>query len=510
MSISISFDSIPKTLSKFMFKQFKNKYDEDSVFIIKLNDVEIRIPLEFAVSISNKIADLLEEDELIRTIDVNLRFINSKSKKIISDVFQHFPDGQIQIDEEFEDIIHDLALFGKKIGCEAFVLPFVNYYSKNNFEKINQENVLSLFEISTCEEASLIFNQQINFIASHFDVLAEDKKFIESCSKESNESMVDALLSNENLKIKHESQLFQFVLKLSKNRSDLDYLFKYVKLDYCEKEDSDLFVEYLTTKEEFQSYRMNSILQCIQSRLCIHEFPENKVPPKRFDKALVISSNTGERIDPKYIKKIGYTYEFSYPSSNSYSCKSVFKVTLPIGLYKLECYGASGGKSERSSGGCGGYSSGILNLMEETDLYLYIGGQGGSSQYQKPKNTGGFNGGGKATAGQSYHLLCGGGGGATDIRINSEELDNRIMVAGGGGGSVGTNEKQDFYGGNGGGNNGGDGFTTIDSYYGTGGTQERVGETRGKVNPNPAESNKGGNAICASKQKYGSGGGGGG
>lgn len=130
-------------------------------------------------------------------------------------------------------------------------------------------------------------------------------------------------------------------------------------------------------------------------------------------------------------------------------------VTLPPGSYFLECYGAQGGSS---NGGKGGYASGILELEEETKLYVYVGGQG---QYGTPFNTarqGGFNGGGASgtcNSDNGYVTGNSSGGGASDIRIKSNSLYARVLVAGGGGG--GFLGSYACIGGTGGGLNGGNG-----------------------------------------------------
>lgn len=118
---------------------------------------------------------------------------------------------------------------------------------------------------------------------------------------------------------------------------------------------------------------------------------------------------------------------------------NIRSITLPEGKYKLEAWGAQGGKNQflDGVGGKGGYSKGVIELNQKTRLYIGVGGSG---------NT--FNGGGQ---GQE----CGAsGGGATHFATMSGELstlsrDKRevLLVAGGGGGA------QRYDGGAGGGAN---------------------------------------------------------
>ena len=125
-------------------------------------------------------------------------------------------------------------------------------------------------------------------------------------------------------------------------------------------------------------------------------------------------------------------------------------ISLPPGEYKLECYGAIGGyRTSKEYAGAGGYCYGTLTLLEDTDLYLYVGGSGNTGG-----SSGGWNGGGRRS---SYP----GGGGASDIRINSTSLYARVIVAGGGGSDGAANKR-------GGSGSGADGQSVTDN-YGTGG-----------------------------------------
>jgi hypothetical protein len=158
------------------------------------------------------------------------------------------------------------------------------------------------------------------------------------------------------------------------------------------------------------------------------------------------------------------------------------------GTYKIELWGAQGGDYYTILGGRGGYTSGNINLIKGSTLYIYVGG------YPKANNEiGGYNGGGSLTAGQSAYGRA--GGGATDVRLNKGDwndvmgLRSRIMVAGGGGGANNRNYNDTSCGygqgegGIGGNLVGGTGTTTGHTYngctygwgVGTGGTQTSGG-----------------------------------
>ena len=127
---------------------------------------------------------------------------------------------------------------------------------------------------------------------------------------------------------------------------------------------------------------------------------------------------------------------------NSNSDPYYIEYLLP-GKYLFECWGAQGG---HSNGGKGGFTSGKINLFQETTFYIVVGGQGS-------KIAGGYNGGGYG--GKCYDNSDGyGGGGGTDIRLNPNNTDSRIIVAGGGGGACGYSDVN--FGGHAGGSEGGE------------------------------------------------------
>ena len=115
---------------------------------------------------------------------------------------------------------------------------------------------------------------------------------------------------------------------------------------------------------------------------------------------------------------------------------SAQSITLQPGKYKLEVWGAQGGRGSTSGsnyfGGNGGYSVGSIGFEETTTLFVAVGGKGGDCNGAYV-GSGGYNGGGTSdSTGVGYG--SGGGGGGTDIRIGEDSLYARVIVAGGGGG----------------------------------------------------------------------------
>ncbi|MBR0073620.1 MAG: hypothetical protein IJP95_07260, partial [Bacteroidales bacterium] len=155
----------------------------------------------------------------------------------------------------------------------------------------------------------------------------------------------------------------------------------------------------------------------------------------------------------------------------------VFVVPHYLDSVYLQVWGAEGGRGCSSSstsfyaGGKGGYAEGSMPVTPGDVLYILVGGKGMDANGQTTTGIaypGGFNGGGSAgTHTYSSTYQGGSGGGATDIRINQNNVNSRVIVAGGGGGGA-----YSYVGGYGGGTTGAAGNNTgAATYYGQGGTQ---------------------------------------
>ena len=119
------------------------------------------------------------------------------------------------------------------------------------------------------------------------------------------------------------------------------------------------------------------------------------------------------------------------------------------GTYKLETWGAEGGKTINITGGYGGSSVGYVNLNVKNVLYINIGGSGigGNTWIEK---SGGYNGGGSASINSTTGSYNASGGGATHIALKSgllstleNDKDNILIVSGGGSGG-GNNSNYNY------------------------------------------------------------------
>ena len=152
--------------------------------------------------------------------------------------------------------------------------------------------------------------------------------------------------------------------------------------------------------------------------------------------------------------------------------------TAPVsGTYKLETWGAQGGSGNNEPGGYGGYSEGIVTLMQDDSLFINVGSSDlrNCLDTERGKCKGGYNGGGNSW--YANYEKWGGGGGATHIATKTGLLStlenyktNILIVSGGGGGHY-----IDDVSGNAGGYIGGSSSERIGFITATGGTQTEGG-----------------------------------
>ena len=141
------------------------------------------------------------------------------------------------------------------------------------------------------------------------------------------------------------------------------------------------------------------------------------------------------------------------------------------GTYKVETWGAQGGygKPNGNRGGFGGYSVGNIKINSGAKIYVYVGGQGGTSPLLAAgtKTLGGYNGGGSGTS--TGGKFGSGGGGATHMAYKSGLLQtlknnkDKIIIVSGGGGAGFNHSRDDLstIGGSAG------GYTGSGNYHGT-------------------------------------------
>ena len=197
---------------------------------------------------------------------------------------------------------------------------------------------------------------------------------------------------------------------------------------------------------------------------------------------IIITKKTDGVLDYFYIDSTPkQEYIFSYTGGEQ-------TFTAPQdGIYQIETWGAQGGSNqETSTSGYGGYSNGILNLSNNNELYINIGGKGqggnnGNCNLDESICYGGYNGGGNSHF--ESDTKWGSGGGATHIALKSgllstlsgeNDISKILIVSAGGGGEYSSS----YLAGSAGGFIGNNGALRQGYTQATGGTQNNGGSGR--------------------------------
>ena len=167
----------------------------------------------------------------------------------------------------------------------------------------------------------------------------------------------------------------------------------------------------------------------------------NSVYPTLYLKpSTIYSHGTGTSADPYIVTSTESNYDYT-GAEQTYIAPS-------DGYYKLETWGAQGGTANTSypsSGGYGGYATGIVSLAKNTTLYINVGGAGSPNNNSNTAGAiGGYNGGGNSGYVNTSiygEIWTASGGGATHIATMSGLLKNlssyrdKILLVSGGGGA---------------------------------------------------------------------------
>ena len=292
--------------------------------------------------------------------------------------------------------------------------------------------------------------------------------------------------------------------------------------NFCEDEDFDKVIEKTEVASLTKITNENPTAIIAKLKQYPYEF--------EIDSQLRLASIDGIKVasndDNNIVNVVGYPTSINNITKTdvyqdfSHKKEGQIYIVPEDGYYQIECWGAQGGNAGNYSGGKGTYTSGIIYLTKNYELYFYVGEAGKETGSNGSAKDGGYNGGGNASNTDQWRNQ-GSGGGATDVRLvggtdvswdNFDSLKSRIMVAAGGGGALSmTNGWKSTNGSAGGEFIGNDGIRSNGgSIDPKGGTQTSGGLAINGNTTNAGKFGIGGDGACGSAAGSGYYGGGGG
>ena len=243
-------------------------YKDHTYSIIINNEVEIKIPVVVAASISSKISEIIENDPTSSKLPITLNECSSESLGKIKKVV--LKNENVELDKE-EDI-NAFASFGLAIGNDDFISPLNKKLSKE-MSSMTNDNVVSIlktkkvFSIKDTKE-------ETKFIAKNFNDITCREDFLLFAKNSDNIDVIEEIVSSNDLSMENEDNLLSFILSLCKSAKEKEEyftLFSHLFLEYCSVQKCEEFLEFV--KESMSSESMRVLFSCIGRRLLQKEIP---------------------------------------------------------------------------------------------------------------------------------------------------------------------------------------------------------------------------------------------
>ena len=268
----------------------------DDQFTVKINNDDISVPIHAAASFSSKITRLLMNDNTIREITTAHDFRNPQNKSKIIQFLNFFRSYKPEINDE--DDIFDFAEFGYQIGNREFIAPIKDMFAKQKYSEITIDNALNLVEmkniINKRIDSQVKIDKELSFISRNFSCFSDNERFVELCTRTDNLELAELIIGNDNLHLKNEDDLLNFIMKIGKVYKPFMNLLGYVHLEFCSIKCCEKLLNYITAEDLLQErlYREN-ILMCLSKKL-LYDSTENlneAFIEQRLDKSAVDVQN---------------------------------------------------------------------------------------------------------------------------------------------------------------------------------------------------------------------------
>ena len=155
---------------------------------------------------------------------------------------------------------YNIAKLGKALGLQQ-----VDSLYKDLIDDLCVENVVYIIEEKQELTNDNNYDEEINFIAENFELVAQEESFVSFSRKECNIDIIERIIRSEKLTMNSEDTLLDFLITISECRSNYLYLFEFVFLEYCSTALCLKLVSFV--KNMFQDHPIISLMNCFARRL---------------------------------------------------------------------------------------------------------------------------------------------------------------------------------------------------------------------------------------------------
>ena len=219
------------------------------------NGSEVKVPLPIATLLTKNATVQYLLNEPYQTLNIPLR--KSESVNYISELLKgditNFPNDVMS--PIYNDIV-DFALSIKNIMLlNCLVKPYLNISRETSSYKEILTRYTYEFKLQSLgiKDLEQQYNEDCEFLSSHFYELCENSDFILWCKDHQNIHILEKIITNDKLVIETEDQLLKFILKLCNEDLNEDIneipiyasLLEHVMYEYCSSESLDTLQTYL-------------------------------------------------------------------------------------------------------------------------------------------------------------------------------------------------------------------------------------------------------------------------
>ena len=264
--------------------------DDQDIFTIKLNEENISVPIEIAVSISSIITNSLTQDPTLRKIHFDIKFREKDSIEYIKNLINGNDFSQEKLKNE--SFFYDLCDFCLAIGNYFFIQQFIDNISINEdlstlskseiLKQLDYKQKLSNSSINSSSCCSI--TNEIKYIANNFMDFISDDEFIEWAKQINNISILEQILNNEELLLDKEDSLVSFILNLFEINNIFAILFQYIYIEYCSESSINKLIDGVNASNLIETQSQLSLFKCLTRGCCkfVNNYKPNLYQSKRY------------------------------------------------------------------------------------------------------------------------------------------------------------------------------------------------------------------------------------
>ena len=271
-SSSLSFSLYSQSLNN--IQRISNSLNDIAKCKLNINNqYSIELSLIFLTCLSTKFTEEVINDCTKRDFYV---YIDKKyvTDDVINKLTKLFCLEEIKV-ENLNEILFFMK-FGKEIQCDLFKFFFESYSYElidDNEESLQNALILLIEKFHTNSN----YERELNFIAKNFTKIVENEDILSIlASYDMNIDIYDCILSSNDLRIKNEDFLLNFILKLAKKSPEFLYLIQHVNLEFCSIPCVDRLLSF--AKEHLcYNHSLECLFYCFGRRLLQEKIPAEKI-----------------------------------------------------------------------------------------------------------------------------------------------------------------------------------------------------------------------------------------